>query len=205
MQIRESIHIGLWVAVMTLLPITLLQAEEIHPLLSIERDVEDWYMSRLAQVQANPKNKLMPFTTDGCSGGLSEGWSTMSKLIPAFKRKFGEAPPYEFCCVVHDRDYWRGDTEQGYAKRLLSDETLRACVIDYGKQHRSEFAKEFSLSEDTIDKNFAITANLMFHVIRLGGKPCSYLPWRWGYGWADCPILTTPTAVESNSNEAKVP
>ena len=174
-----------------LLQVTMINAAETHPLLKIERELEEWQMARLGQVQANSQNKPVPFTTDGCSGGLSEGWSTLSKLFPAFKTKFGDAPPYEFCCNVHDRDYWRGDTEQGYEKRLQSDETLRACVIDYGKKHRSEFAKEFSVSEDLVDKNFALTANLMFHVIRLGGKPCSYLPWRWGYGWADCPVLPT--------------
>lgn len=192
MQVPKLFNIGMLAAAIILVQVTTAQAADTHPLLKIERDLEDQYLSRLAQVQANPQNKLAPFTTDGCSGGLSEGWSTLSKIFPAFKAKFGDAPPYESCCVVHDRDYWRGETEQGYAKRLQSDETLRACVIDYGKQHRSEFAREFSLSEDTIEKNFTITANLMFHTIRLGGKPCSYLPWRWGYGWANCPILTTP-------------
>ena len=29
-------------------------------------------------------------------------------------------------------------------------------------------------------------ASLMYRAVRLGGIPCSGLPWRWGYGWPEC-------------------
>jgi hypothetical protein len=29
-------------------------------------------------------------------------------------------------------------------------------------------------------------ADLMYRAVRLGGIPCSGLPWRWGYGWPAC-------------------
>jgi hypothetical protein len=194
-NLHSALSVWAFTTILAVTQIALARADEHHPLLQIERDVEEWQMSRLAQVQAEPLNKLAPFTTDGCSGGLSDGWSSLSKLFPAFKTKFGDAPPYEACCVEHDRAYWRGETEQGYRKRLQADETLRACVMEYGKQHRQAFAKEFAVSEETVEKNFSLTANLMYHAVRLGGQPCSYLPWRWGYGWADCPLLSPADAA----------
>lgn len=163
--------------------------------MSLDQQLEAHEMARLAEVQANPANHLAEFTTDGCSGGLSAGWVTLSKTIPLFKKKFGEQPPYEFCCVTHDRAYWRGESKNGYQHRLDADQTLRQCVLKYGIEHRQEFAHEFNLSEDTIVRNFEIISNLMYYAVRAGGKPCSYLPWRWGYGWPDCPFITPPSAT----------
>jgi hypothetical protein len=153
---------------------------------SHDRELEERDLSRLALVQSNPTNAIAEFTTDGCSGGLSEGWATLSRLLPAFRSAFGERPPYEFCCTAHDRAYWRGETAQGYAKRLEADDALRRCVVDYGVQHRSEFAERFHLPQDTIVKNFQVIGDLMYSAVRVGGKPCSSFPWRWGYGWPNC-------------------
>ncbi|HET8760235.1 MAG TPA: hypothetical protein VFN94_04155 [Nitrospiria bacterium] len=152
-----------------------------------DRTSEERDLSRLAHVQADPANTIAEFTTDGCSGGLSDGWVTLSRVLPAFRSAFGDRPPYEFCCTTHDRAYWRGETEHGYAKRLEADETLRRCVIDYGTQHRAEFAERFRLPEDTIVTNFQAIGDLMYLAVRAGGKPCSSFPWRWGYGWPKCP------------------
>lgn len=159
------------------------------PIKSLDQELEEHEMARLAEVQADPANHLTDFITDGCSGGLSAGWTTLSKTIPIFKTKFGEHPPYEFCCVTHDRAYWRGETKDGYQQRLLADKALRQCVMSYGTEHRQEFAREFNLSEETIVNNFQIISGLMYYAVRAGGKPCSYLPWRWGYGWPDCPFI----------------
>jgi hypothetical protein len=152
-----------------------------------DRESEERELLRLAHVQADPANTIAEFTTDGCSGGLSDGWVTLSRVLPPFRTAFGDRPPYEFCCTTHDRAYWRGETDQGYAKRLEADETLRRCVVDYGAQHRAEFAERFHLPEDTIVTNFQIIGNLMYSAVRVGGKPCSSFPWRWGYGWPNCP------------------
>jgi hypothetical protein len=152
-----------------------------------DREAEELDLSRLSRVQADPAKAIAEFTTDGCSGGLSEGWATLSRLLPAFRTAFGDRPPYEFCCAAHDRAYWRGETVQGYAKRLEADETLRHCVVAYGAQHRAEFAERFHLPEDAIVTNFQAIGDLMYFAVRAGGKPCSPFPWRWGYGWPNCP------------------
>lgn len=56
--------------------------------------------------QANAlENKLLPFTTDGCSKVPDANLST--------------------CCQKHDLDYWKGGTE---SERMISDENLEACV-----------------------------------------------------------------------------
>ena len=33
---------------------------------------------------------------------------------------------------------------------------------------------------------YAAIAELMYRAVRIGGIPCSGLPWRWGYGWPEC-------------------
>jgi hypothetical protein len=152
----------------------------------IERDLEVARYQTLARIQADPQNQLASFVTDGCSGGLSDGWRFLAKTLPAFKRKFGNQPPYEACCVDHDRAYWRGETVHGYDKRLRADKSLQQCVLNYGKAHRAEFAAEFQLSPKIIEHNFHIVAALMYHAVRVGGGPCTPFAWRWGYGWPPC-------------------
>ena len=164
-----------------------------NPVETLDRQLEEMQMARLAEIQTNKVNKLVEFTTDGCSGGLSAGWETLSKHVPAFQKKFGDHPPYEFCCVAHDRAYWRGETVQGFAKRQQADAALRQCVMEYGREHRREFAQEFTMSEQTIVQNFTVISDMMYYAVRLGGKPCSYLPWRWGYGWPECPLPDVDT------------
>jgi hypothetical protein len=153
---------------------------------SVDRTTEERDMSRLARVQADPANTLAEFTTDGCSGGLSDAWATLSFLLPAFRDALGDRPPYEYCCTAHDRAYWRGETAKGYAQRLEADDALRRCVIDHGAQHRAAFAEQFQLSEETIVQNFRVIGDLIYFAVRKGGKPCSPFPWRWGYGWPTC-------------------
>jgi len=136
---------------------------------------------------------IKPFSTDGCSGGLSAGWQLMAKTIPAFKRKFADKPLYESCCVTHDKAYWQGSTgvnaEQGYDLRLKADAVLQQCVLEVGQLHRDSLAQEFDVSADKIDATFKLTAKLMFKAVRFGGAPCNFMPWRWGYGWPQCSVL----------------
>lgn len=144
---------------------------------------------RLARVQSSKQNHLSTFTTDGCSGGLSDGWRFLAHHLPAFGKTFGQNPPYEDCCVAHDLAYWRGETRHGYEKRLQADNRLRQCVITYGKLHSSEFARQFKLPASIIERNFRIVAELMYRSVRVGGMPCTGLPWRWGYGWPTCSVV----------------
>jgi hypothetical protein len=170
-----------------LLPSLSLAADAVdHSIEQIERDLEVSRYQALAQVQADTHNQLAPFTTDGCSGGLSDGWRFLAKTLPAFKRKFGDKPPYESCCVEHDRAYWRGETVHGFEQRQHADQALQQCVAQFGKVHRDAFAQEFHLSPAAIERNFRIVAALMYRAVRVGGRPCTQFSWRWGYGWPLC-------------------
>ncbi len=148
--------------------------------------VERAAMLRLQRTIAVPGRVILPFTSDGCSGGLSAGWNRLSEAVPLFRHQFGDRPPYEDCCLAHDRLYWRGVTEHGYEQRLAADQTLRACVLEHGRAHRDEYARQFALPPAVIDQNFQLIAELMYGAVRTGGGPCTPLPWRWGYGWPAC-------------------
>ncbi len=98
-----------------------------------------------AQPLAEAKISLKPFTTDGCSM-----WIDGSPTNPYLWRH---------CCVAHDKDYWLGGTE---AQRKLSDERLRACVIQTDSKAMGEY---------------------LYINVRWGGAPNWLTPYRWGYGW----------------------
>ena len=68
----------------------------------------------------NGKSKPdIPFTTDGCSGGMTWAWRTLLR----------RPPPWEGLCVAHDRAYWRGGTQRD---RILADRALLVGVIECG-------------------------------------------------------------------------
>lgn len=60
-----------------------------------------------------------PFTTDGCSGGMSALWQLV----------FRRSPPWEDLCITHDKAYWLGGSRQ---ERLEADRKLLIGVIDNG-------------------------------------------------------------------------
>ncbi|QNM94931.1 hypothetical protein [Chitinimonas koreensis] len=60
-----------------------------------------------------------PFTTDGCSGGMSWIW----------RRVLRRRPPWEHACVSHDLAYWRGGSA---ADRRHADAMLAARVCMNG-------------------------------------------------------------------------
>jgi len=157
----------------------------------VDIQFENWQMSLLAQVQQRVGVSMKPFSTDGCSGGLSLGWRNIAEGFPAFAESFGDHPLWEACCVEHDRAYWRGETQNGYEQRLNADKNLKQCVIAFGQTHSQMYAEQFALDKATIETQFTITANMMYAAVRIGGKPCSFLPWRWGYGWPHCFGMST--------------
>ena len=63
--------------------------------------------------------KRDPFTTDGCSGGMSWSWRKLT----------GADLPWRACCVNHDREYWLGGTK---GDRLKADRRMRRCVKSKG-------------------------------------------------------------------------
>lgn len=62
-----------------------------------------------------------PFTSDGCSGGMSFVW----------KKFTGRELPWAAACVQHDREYWRGGTA---ADRREADRWLMIGVADSGHE-----------------------------------------------------------------------
>ncbi len=60
-----------------------------------------------------------PFTTDGCSGGMTILWNKF----------FGCDPPWNDLCEQHDKHYWRGGTR---AQRRKADAELRDGVAARG-------------------------------------------------------------------------
>lgn len=148
------------------------------------REIEEFRMRQLQAVQVDAE--IMPFTTDGCSANQSKSWRTLAQISPGFADEFGQKPPWEDCCVAHDEQYWQGTGIDGYHHRLIADQALKACVVTTGDRMTQEFSGRYSVSEEQIRETFATISEWMFRAVRLGGQPCSLLPWRWGYGWSRC-------------------
>ena len=160
------------------------------------RELEELKLQQLQTVQ--DKSEISAFTTDGCSGGQSQNWTLLAKMMPGFDKHFGKKPPWEPCCVAHDKHYWRGVVKNGYMKRKEADIELMNCVERTGEDLASQLSAEYSVSEDEVRDLFNVTAKLMYQAVRLGGQPCSLLPWRWGYGWGNC-ILTSASDTRENN------
>jgi len=166
----------------------------------LEKSAREFEELRLRQLQSVQQDSVIkPFATDGCSGFQSETWKNLADIIPGFNEKFGRKPPWENCCVVHDKAYWQGTVVDGYSERLLADEELQHCVQATGNSLAPELSRKYSVSEQKIRKAFSVTANLMYKAIRLGGLPCSLLPWRWGYGWPNCAFAAVSNTAEKYS------
>ena len=148
------------------------------------REIEELRLRQLRSVQG--QGEIKAFSTDGCSGFQSRNWAALADSLPGFERQFGDKPPWESCCVAHDKIYWRGETLDGYNERKQADQALKQCIIDIGAQQAPSLALKFSLSQEQVRQAFSLSAELMYQAVRLGGQACSLLPWRWGYGWDNC-------------------
>ena len=167
------------------------KAEEKFSIDTLERMLEMDRHEQLAVKKNNPQSKLAVFTTDGCSGGLSVGWEYMAGKIQNFKAIHGTIPPWQECCIRHDRAYYTGgdrdsNASKSFEDRKAADMALRACVLDTGDKRASELIKEYRLSRDEVYTLYTVIADLMYRSVRVGGMPCTGLPWRWGYGWPEC-------------------
>lgn len=145
---------------------------------------------RLARIMAEAGHAAGPFATDGCSGGLSHAWGMLAWLLPAFAERHAERPPWEACCVTHDRAYHAAGgartAEESYRARFAADEALRTCVLGSGARRRERIAETYGATEPQVTAAYALIADAMFEAVRLGGGPCSGLPWRWGFGYPGC-------------------
>ncbi len=143
-------------------------------------------LDRTVRAHLEAGGAIEPFTTDGCSGGLSDAWASTARLFPPFAENFGDTPPWEGCCVAHDRIYWKGETLDGYEKRLAADQELRDCVVRTGERDASELSVKLRIAPGDVRRAFGTAAELIYVAVRAGGAPCSGLGWRWGYGWPGC-------------------
>lgn len=105
------------------------------PFVDIPADDLEWQLERgpqerLAEIKANPENRLAEFASD-------------------------------------------------------ADLFLQACVRVTGKARAAELRAEYGLTEAQVESLYASIATVMYRAVRVGGMPCSGLPWRWGYGWPD--------------------
>jgi len=174
---------------LALLPVGL---EAQNPLDEIAEAVESEQMQRLAAQQRRPGVVIDKFRSDGCSGGMSQAWEFLADSLPGFADYAGKQPPWEHCCVAHDRDYWYGETQNGVDMRAQADARLRACVRATGEQHGAEISQTLGLPPADIVETINLTADLMYQAVRLGGAPCTGLAWRWGHGWPECSAPLEP-------------
>jgi len=162
----------------------------------IQRDIELKAHHELFQSLRKNGSRLGAFSTDGCSGGLSRAWRALSDRFPAFAKTHKKTPPWEPCCLNHDRSYHSagGATEahESFVLRLSADQALRTCVLDTGRRRSADLSATFGLSEDQIHSAYEAIANAMFDAVRIGGLPCSGLSWRWGYGYPRCAVTIVP-------------
>jgi hypothetical protein len=146
---------------------------------------------QLAARKKLPESVLAEFTTDGCSGGLSVGWQYLAGKNEYFKTTHNEHPPWESCCIKHDQLYHTGGSREAAAAKSFdarkeADLALRDCVVETGVQRAPELSAEYNVSTQEIAILYTAISNLMYRAVRLGGMPCTGLPWRWGYGWPEC-------------------
>ncbi|MEP2031512.1 MAG: hypothetical protein ABJI96_22680 [Paracoccaceae bacterium] len=154
----------------------------------LQRQIELPAHEALRTVREAQDATLSPFDTDGCSGGLSDAWRLIANTFPAFSDIHEAIPPWEGCCVTHDRAYHTGGAdpvpEASYAARLTADIALEACVISEGDS-RAETGFYDAEPED-VRWAYNGVARLMYLSVRAGGGPCTGLPWRWGFGYEQC-------------------
>lgn len=146
--------------------------------------------ARLLSSNAAAKASVDEFTSDGCSGGLSASWQQIAGYWPGFAAQYSDAPPFEPCCVTHDRAYHAitgaSSPMESYVARLRADRELRHCVQQVARVDGVELATDYGVSQQVLRGAFQHLSQAMYYAVRFGGGPCSGLPWRWGYGYPDC-------------------
>lgn len=158
---------------------------------ALERQLEMGRHDKLLLVKSNPDATLTHFTSDGCSGGLSVGWEYLAARIPDFEKTHGSEPAWQSCCEAHDLLYHAGGSrtdsaEVSFEARRKADLELKICVLETVNKRSSELTQKYHISETELKQIYMGIANMMYGAVRIGGIPCTDLPWRWGYGWPEC-------------------
>jgi len=155
------------------------------------RQIEVARHERLIEARRSAEAKLAPFKSDGCSGGMSAGWGLVIANIPSIAEQHGKTPPWEHCCIAHDREYHLGapdavDADASFKARRSVDDELRRCVMTVGERRAEALMSEYGISRADVDRLYRLIADTMYRATRLGGGPCTGLSWRWGFGWPSC-------------------
>ena len=158
---------------------------------SLQYQLEIQRHETLNVLKKNLSNQLNDFTTDGCSGGLSIGWQYLAGKIQKFDQVHGVQPSWESCCVSHDREYHTGggveiSAGDSFELRRSADQLLESCVRNTGTERSRELGSAYGISSEEVEQLYELIASLMYKAVRIGGMPCTGLPWRWGYGWPEC-------------------
>lgn len=158
---------------------------------ALEYQLEIRRHESLVRQKQNHQHQLNGFTTDGCSGGLSVGWQYLAEAIESFQQLHGRKPPWEQCCIDHDRYYHAAggrliSADQSFSLRLQADRQLEQCVEQTAFKRLSELSGAYDMSKEEVGQLYTVISRLMYRAVRIGGVPCTGLPWRWGYGWPEC-------------------
>jgi hypothetical protein len=160
---------------------------------AVERMIELPAHAWLQTLRENENSTLSPFETDGCSGYQSQTWEFIATQIPSFGDVHEQHPPWENCCITHDRAYHIGGfnraAQASFDARETADKNLYACVIQTAEDRQSELSETYGMSPTQVKTAYNTIANAMYIAVRLGGAPCSGLPWRWGYGYENCGLF----------------
>ncbi len=169
---------------------TAVWAEDEGVMMSMQRTFEMPAHRSLMAITTDAETSLSDFESDGCSGGMSWSWRIVADIFPDFKVAQGETPPWEACCVVHDRAYHNAgdaeDAETSFDARLAADEELRQCVASPTQSEIAAMALRYDVSQNQVRFAYDLIADSMYNAVRFGGAPCSGLPWRWGFGYPGC-------------------
>ncbi len=158
---------------------------------SVEVQLELGRHEKFLETRNGEGCKLSPFTTDGCSGGLSVGWQYLAQKVDSFQQVHNDKPPWESCCITHDQAYHIGgdageSAEMSFMARKNADEQLKSCVVQTATHRLQALSEAYNISEDEVESIYKVIGALMYRAVRVGGMPCTGLPWRWGYGWPEC-------------------
>lgn len=157
---------------------------------ALQRNVELPAHRGLMALVADPGTALAPFATDGCSGGLSATWKVVADIFPDFETAHDREPPWQSCCIAHDRLYHDagGATAPAasFDARLSADEALRVCVVANGQKRSAVLADLYDVTAEQVQLAYGAIGDAMFNAVRFGGAPCTGLSWRWGYGYPGC-------------------
>lgn len=146
---------------------------------------------RLVRAYTASGGKLSRFWSDGCSAGISPGWRAAALVNPFLARNATGGPPFEHCCVAHDRAYHGAARDHSnplasMRARALADDALRRCVRRTGLEVKKSIEKTAGVSANATALSYGLLGEIMQGAVTAAGGPCTGASWRWGNGSVQC-------------------